>query len=178
MIYSRTDISKIEEYLSTLGVKLTLKLKKIVIKYINENTIDNWNKITTEASKNIVLIDANKKIIDSYLINETKVYNLKNFTEIQSVVKDFDFFLQEKWKIALDRPGSGNTKNIGSEVYINKLKSGNGLFKRDFGDKGKKIFDNYWINYETLDMAKKVGRDKPRFKNIATYLEWVESLNN
>ena len=42
----------------------------------------------------------------------------------------------------------------------------------------KKKFDNYWINYETLDMAKKVGRDRPIFKNIETYLKWVKSLNS
>lgn len=178
IIYSRTDISNIEEYFTILKIKLTGKLKKIIIDYINENTTENWNKIKNETSKDIVLTDKNKKIVDSYLINETKTYNLENFTEIQSVVKDFDFFIQEKWKIALDRPGSGNTKNIGSETEITKLKSGNGLFKRNFSNNGKKAFDDYWMNYETKDMAKKVGRDTPRFKNITTYLEWVKSLNS
>lgn len=178
IIYSRTDISKIEEYFSILKIKLTAKLKKTIIDYINENTTENWNEIKNEISKDIVLTDKNKKIVDSYLINETTTYSLENFTEIQSVVKDFDFFIQEKWKIALDRPGSGNTKNIGSETEISKLKSGNGLFKRKFGSNGKKTFDDYWMNYETKDMAKAVDRDAPRFKNIESYLEWVKSLNN
>jgi len=178
IIYSRTDISNIEEYLSTLKIKSTIKLKKIIINYINENTSENWDKIINEISQDIELTNENKNIVDSYLINETKTYNLDNFTEIQSVVKNFDFFIQEKWKIALDRPGSGNTKNIGSEVEISKLKSGNGLFKRKFGNNGKKVFDNYWMNYETKDMAKSVERDTPKFKNIETYSKWVESLNN
>jgi hypothetical protein len=178
IIYSRTDISKIEEYFSILKIKPTLKLKKIIIDYINENTIENWDKIVNEISKDIKLTNKNKKTVDSYLINETKTYNLDNFTEIQSVVNNFDFFIQEKWKIALDRPGSGNTKNIGSEVEISKLKSGNGLFKREFEENGKKRFDDYWMNYETKDMAKAVDRDAPRFRNIATYLKWIESLNN
>jgi len=178
IIYSRTDISKIEEYFSTLEIKLSIKLKKIIIEYINENTEKNWNRVKNEISRDTELTDENKKIVDSYLINETKIYTLENFTEIQSVVKDFDFFIQEKWKIALDRAGSGNTKNIGSETDIIKLKSGNGLFKREFGNNGKKIFDNYWMNYETLDMARKVGRDIPKFKNLVTYLEWVEHLKN
>ncbi|MBL0687064.1 MAG: hypothetical protein JJV95_00800 [Sulfurospirillum sp.] len=177
IIYSRTDISNIEDYFVALKIKSTIKLKKIIIDYINENTIENWNKITNELSQDIELTDENKKIIDSYLINETKTYNLENFTEIQSVVKNFEFFMQEKWKIALDRPGSGNTKNIGSEVEIAKLKSGDGLFKRKFGNSGKKAFDDYWMNYETKDMAKAVDRDAPRFKNIESYLEWVKSLN-
>jgi len=178
IIYSRTDISNIEDYFVTLKIKSTIKLKKIIIDYINENTIENWNKITNELSQDIELTDENKKIVDSYLINETKTYNLDNFIEIQSVVKNFEFFIQEKWKIALDRPGSGNTKNIGSEVEIAKLKSGDGLFKRKFGSNGKKAFNDYWMNYETKDMAKAVDRDAPRFKNIESYLEWVKSLNN
>jgi|LWDU01.1.fsa_nt_gi hypothetical protein len=174
IMYSRTDISNIEEYFSTLKIKTTAALKKIIIEYINENTIENWNKVINKIPKGINLTEENKKIVDCYLINETEIYNLKNFTEIQSTVKDFDFFIQEKWKIALDRPGSGNTKNIGSEVEIEKLKYGNGLFK----NYDKKTFDDYWMNYETKDMARKAGRDNPIFKNIKTYLEWVESLKN
>lgn len=178
IIYSRTDISKIEEYFLTLNIKLTTSFKKLIIKYINENTDDKWDEIVDKFSKKIQLTQKNRTRIDSCIHSETTVYNRENFTEIQSVAKDFDFFLQEKWKIALDRPGSGNTKNIGSELDINKLKMGNGLFKRNFGNNGKKVFDNYWINYETSDMARKVGRDKPRFKNIATYSEWIESLKS
>ncbi len=178
IIYSRTDISNIEDYFLTLRIKFTPKLKKTVIGYINENTIENWNKLTNELSEDIKLTDENKKIVDSFLINETKTYNLQNFTEIQSVVKDFDFFLQEKWRIALDRPGSGNTKNIGSETNIERLKIGNGLFKRNFTNDGKKAFDNYWMNYETKGMAKEVGRETPQFNNLETYLTWIKSFNN
>jgi len=178
IIYSRTDISNIEDYFVTLKIKSTVKLKKRITEYINENTREKWNNIITEIPKEIKFTSENKRIVDSYLINETTTYNLENFTEIQSVVKDFDFFIQEKWKIALDRPGSGNTKNIGSETEISKLKSGNGLFKKEFGEKGKKIFDDYWMNYETKDMAKAAERDVPRFKNIETYLDWVQSLSN
>lgn len=177
IIYSRTDITKIQEYFSSLDINLTLSMKKIVIEYINENTDEKWNKIVSKVSKKISLNSESKKVIDSFLVDETLIYNLENFKEIQSVVMDFDFFIQEKWKIAIDRPGSGNTKNIGSEVDITKLKSGNGLFKREFGSNGKSVFDNYWMNYETKDMAKAVERDKPLFKNILTYLEWVELLN-
>ncbi|MDD4854206.1 MAG: type II restriction endonuclease [Sulfuricurvum sp.] len=108
--------------------------------------------------------------------DETKAYNLENFTTIPSVVRDFDFFIQEKWKIASDRPGSGNTKNIGSESDIQRLKTGDGLFAREFGEEGKSVFDSYWINYQTKDMAKVDGRDKSSYNNLATYREWVESL--
>jgi len=55
-------------------------------------------------------------------IDENKVYMIDDLEEILSVVKDFDFIVQEKYKIAKDRPGSGNTKNIGSCVKISDLK--------------------------------------------------------
>ncbi|MFA7083947.1 MAG: type II restriction endonuclease [Arcobacteraceae bacterium] len=180
IIYSRTDISKIEKYFDSLGIKPTTVFKKFLIAYMNENTDDKWNEIVKKFesfSKKIKLTSENRSVIDSCLINETNVYNLENFIKIQSVVKDFEFFIQEKWKIALDRPGSGNTKNIGSAVDIGTLKAGNGLFRQRFGEDGKNMFDNYWTNYETKDMAKKNERDEPRFNNIMTFLNWIKSLN-
>ncbi len=108
--------------------------------------------------------------------DETMIYTLDDFDNIQSVVKDFEFFLQEKWKIATDKPGSGNTKNIGSVTEVKRLLDGDGLFFEEFGEQGKDIFDKYWMNYETNDMAKKAERDRPLFNNIATYKEWVKSL--
>ena len=47
-------------------------------------------------------------------VDERQVYTLDDLQSIVSVVRDFGFLLQEKWCIAADRPGSGNTKNIGS----------------------------------------------------------------
>ena len=172
IIYSRTDISNIEEYLQSLKISMTMPLKKLFIGYINESTDKKWDDILDKVS----LTDNNRQVIDSFLINETTVYTLDNFKEIQSVVKDFEFFIQEKWKIAIDRAGSGNTKNIGSETDIKRLKFGDGLFVREFGERGKKVFDNYWMNYETKGMAKEAGREKPHFNNIITYREWIDSL--
>lgn len=43
-------------------------------------------------------------------IDKRKSYMLNQLSEIVSVIKNFQFFVQEKWKIAIDRPGSGNTK--------------------------------------------------------------------
>jgi hypothetical protein len=103
---------------------------------------------------------------------------LDNFIEIQSVVKDFKFFLQEKWKIAIDRPGSGNTKNIGSESKISRLLEGDGLFVREYGEEGYKKFDSYWMNYLTKDMAKEAGMDNPMFNSLTTYKKWVSSLDS
>lgn len=172
IIYSRTDMSKIEEYLISLNFKISSSIKKLLVQYINENSDNKWEDIL----KKINLNSQNREVIDSFLINETEVHTLNTFQNIQSVVRDFDFFIQEKWKIATDKAGSGNTKNIGSELNIKKLKAGQGLFQKQFGLKGQKIFDNYWMNYETKSMAKDAGRETPHFNNIESYLKWKEEL--
>lgn len=98
-------------------------------------------------------------------IDERKFYKLENLDEIISVVKDVTFFVQEKWKIATDRPGSGNTKNIGSISLIEDLIKGNGIF----AELGEEVFDDYWTNYLTPDMAKKAELAKPYYNNLETY---------
>ena len=45
--------------------------------------------------------------------DEFEVYGINELARIKSVIKSFIFFLQPKYKIAIDHPGSGNTKNIG-----------------------------------------------------------------
>ncbi|MCK5346870.1 MAG: restriction endonuclease, partial [Candidatus Heimdallarchaeota archaeon] len=46
--------------------------------------------------------------------DERKTYEISDLKKITSVIRDFEFIIQEKWKIAGEKPGSGNTKNIGS----------------------------------------------------------------
>lgn len=67
-------------------------------------------------------------------------------THIQSVIKSFIFFLQPKFKIAIDHSGSGNTKNIGGIADLEKMINGQGPFVERFGDKVETVFDDYWMN--------------------------------
>lgn len=76
-------------------------------------------------------------------INDRQVINVDKLTSITSQIKDFDVFLAEKWKIACDSQGSGNTANIGSVTDVNDLKNGSGVFSK----LGERWFDEYWINY-------------------------------
>jgi len=107
-----------------------------------------------------IIYSENEKNID-----ERKCYSLENLTDIISAVKDLTFFVQEKWRIAVDRPGSGNTKNIGSVSSIDDLINGNGVFAK----LGEDIFDDYWTNYLTPDMAKKAELAKPYYNNLESY---------
>jgi hypothetical protein len=100
-------------------------------------------------------------------IDELKIHQIKDLKNITSVVKDFDFLIQEKWRIASPRPGSGNTKNIGSITNIQDLLNGNGPFV----PYGKKLFDDYWMNYLTKDMARAIDSVAP-YHNLETYRRW------
>jgi len=100
-------------------------------------------------------------------IDERKIYQIDDLQKITSVAKDFEFFVQEKYKIALDRPGSGNTKNIGSTTNIDALKKGNGTF----AELGEETFDDYWKFYLTKDMAKAAELNKSPYTNLKQYKE-------
>ncbi len=91
-----------------------------------------------------------KSELSNKRVGEREVTTIQNLKSIASVIKDFDFFVAEKWKIASDKQGSGNTANIGSIVDIADLKSGNGIFSQ----LGEEWFDEYWINYGAATMLK------------------------
>jgi len=83
-------------------------------------------------------------------VGERKVTTVKNLKSITSVIRDFDFFAAEKWKIASDKQGSGNTANIGSTLSIDDLRNENGVFSQ----LGEEWFDEYWINFGSATMVK------------------------
>ena len=107
------------------------------------------------------------------LTDENKVYTIDDLENILSVVKDFDFILQEKYKIAKDHPGSGNTKNIGSCVKISELREGTG----PFSTLGVKVFDDFWINYMTLEMARSAKLKRSPYSNLKEYLNYRNIKN-
>ncbi len=101
--------------------------------------------------------------------NEKVIYKLEDLDKIESVIRDFKFFVQPKYKIASASPGSGNTKNIGSINNIEKLINGNGVFS----NLGEEIYDDYWMYYLTKDMAKALEIPRP-YTNLKSYLEYKE----
>lgn len=107
------------------------------------------------------------------LIDENKVYSINDLEKILSVVRDFDFIVQEKYRIAKDRPGSGNTKNIGSCVKISELRDGTGPFTA----LGVKVFDDYWVNYLTNEMASSAKLAKAPYSNLKDYLSYRNVKN-
>lgn len=99
--------------------------------------------------------------------DEKTIYKFEEIDQIESVVKDFQFFVQPKYKIASASPGSGNTKNIGSTNDIKKLVNGEGVF----ASLGEEVYDDYWKYYLTKDMAKALEMDRP-YTNLKSYFEY------
>jgi hypothetical protein len=106
---------------------------------------------------------------DDVTIDETKVHGINELHSIISVARNFHFFVTEKWKIASDKSGSGNTANIGSINNIADIISGNGMFSK----LGEEWFDEYWMNYKKII----IQNGKGRTKIISTLREFVEHKN-
>ena len=100
-------------------------------------------------------------------IDELKQYSLEELEKIPSVINNFTFFAQPKYRIASDSPGSGNTKNIGSVINIKDLINGSG----PFAQLGEEVYDDYWMYYLTKDMASVMNLPRP-YTNLKTYLAY------
>ncbi len=88
--------------------------------------------------------------------------------DISSVIKDFDFFFSEKWKIASDSQGSGNTANIGSISGLDDIKNERGVFCQ----LGEEYFDLYWLNYN-----KATAMIDGKLKPVTSIWEFLISRN-
>ncbi len=100
-------------------------------------------------------------------VDETKIHQLNELKSITSVIQDLQFFVREKWEIASDFSGSGNTANIGSVKRIADILDGNGVFK-EFGEE---VFDDYWINYGKISVIGKDGNTK-KITKLKEFLEY------
>lgn len=106
--------------------------------------------------------------VDGSTIDETRAHDINELQSIASVVKNFQFFVAEKWKIASDKGGSGNTANIGSINNINDIINGRGMFSL----LGEHWFDEYWMNYKKITVQDGNGTRK-----ISTLQEFVQYKN-
>lgn len=101
--------------------------------------------------------------------DERKQFTLDDLERIPSVIRDFQFFAQPKYRIASTRPGSGNTKNIGSVTLVEQLVKGSGPFSM----LGEIVYDDYWMFYQTTDMAKALEIERP-YTDLKSYLAYKE----
>lgn len=106
---------------------------------------------------------------------ETHIYSIDEIESIPAVIKNFLFFAEEKWKIASDKGGSGNTANIGSIQRIEDILNGNGVFAKA----GEELFDDYWINFGKIEILVNGKRKKlSSFEEYLAYRGLPLTLNN
>ena len=89
-------------------------------------------------------------------VDETKCHAIGELHSITSVISNIQFFVAEKWKIAGDKGGSGNTANIGSIQRIGDILSENGMF----ANLGEEWFNDYWMNFGKITVRDESGRTR------------------
>ena len=91
---------------------------------------------------------------------------VEDLRSITSVVRDFEFFVCEKWQLASDKQGSGNTANIGAITWIEDIRRGHGVFAK----LGEKWFDEYWMNHGQATMLRE-GKSVP-IRTLADFMDF------
>ena len=147
--YVNSDHSKIKFTLGSYGSYMRKNKNRIEYKY-------------TDYCKHYVVGFVYKR---NGFAQASGVYDYKRREEITFPYKDVKCFIQEKYKIAGDKPGSGNTENIGSFSTKNfsDLKDGNGPFRK----LGQDIFDLYWKYYP------RYRRKEQRYTSLNGFVEWL-----
>ncbi len=98
---------------------------------------------------------------------ESQVFSYDRKGSIVCPYKDVKYFIQEKYKIAGDKPGSGNTENIGSissKKFLDFVE-GNG----PFASLGNNIYDIYWKYYP------KYRSVETTYNSIDEFLVWFKN---
>lgn len=93
-------------------------------------------------------------------------YKLNQTNQIEIPYKNVQYFIQEKYKIAGEKTGSGNTENIGSIKTKNfqDFEAGNGPFSY----LGKDIYNLYWSYYP------KYRESNKNYTNLNEFITWFE----
>jgi hypothetical protein len=100
-------------------------------------------------------------------IDETKRLSIDDLESITSVISNIEFFVAEKWRIASDKGGSGNTANIGSINHIADILAGDGMFR----ELGEAWFDDYWINFGKIAIKTADGTTK-KITNLEDFVKF------
>lgn len=147
--YIDSDQSTIKFTLGSFGSYMRNNTKNIEYRY-------------TDYSKHYVIGFVYKR---NDAAQESRVYNYENRSQITFPYYDVKYFIQEKYKIAGDKPGSGNTENIGSfsTKSFASLKDGTG----PFSELGQDAFNIYWKYYPKYRAAEQA------YTSLDGFLEWL-----
>lgn len=97
---------------------------------------------------------------------EGQMHYIQDIRHLEVPYKDVEVFVQEKYKIAGEKPGSGNTENIGSYKTNNMEYLING--EGPFSDLGVEVYEEYWAGYPKYRTSEK------EYTSIEEYFGWCE----
>ena len=177
-IYPDFIISYIDENDSTKYIAIDVKST-----YLKRNTNGHYRKSKiTLGSYNSFLRNGTKNIVHNYSdythhfvvgffyernpeVIEGEIVNIEDVNNLSAPYQNTIFFIQEKHKLSGDKPGSGNTENIGSfsTNNFNYFLNGNG----PFSVLGKELFEHYWRNYPKYRSTEKA------YNNLPSYIDWL-----
>ncbi len=100
------------------------------------------------------------------IANEGQLYQIEQISELPVPYKDVEVFVQEKYKISGEKPGSRDTENIGSYKTNNMEYLING--EGPFSILGLAEFERYWAGYPKYRAATK------DYTSLEQYFEWCE----
>ncbi|MFA5421726.1 MAG: type II restriction endonuclease [Bacilli bacterium] len=160
--------------------KIAVDVKTTYRKYTNNNQISPYNftlgsyaSFLRNGTKNIAY--HYNEYIKHYVIgfvydrvNGTRPGTINSiYDQILPPYRNVEYFMQEKYKIAGDKPGSGNTENIGTfkSSNINDFINGNG----PFSTLGNSVFEDYWRNYP------KYRENDIKFRNLQEYFVYKQT---
>lgn len=141
MMNSKSSTEKIAIDIKTTYISDTQSTIKFTLgsygSYMRNNTKNIQYKYT-DYSKHYVIGFIYKR---NGQAQESQIYDYSERENIEFPFYDIKYFIQEKYKIAGDKPGSGNTENIGSfsTKDFSDLKEGDG----PFSELGADVFDIY-----------------------------------
>lgn len=129
--------------------------------YMRNNTKNIEYKYTDYAKHYVIGFVYNR----NGFAQESKVFDFADRASIETPYTNVKYFMQEKYRISGDKPGSGNTENIGSIRTRNfeDFVEGNS----PFAILGEDVYDLYWANYPKYRSANKAYTSLPEF------LEWL-----
>ncbi len=146
--YVDTDQSTIKFTLGSFGSYMRNNTKNIAYRY-------------TDYAKHYVIGFVYKR---NDAAQESRVYPYAERDGITFPYRDVKYFIQEKFKIAGDKPGSGNTENIGSfsTKSFSEICNGNG----PFSELGVEVFDLYWRYYP------KYRSPEQHYTSLPEFVRW------
>lgn len=98
-----------------------------------------------------------------------KTTSIEKIDTIKAPYKNVEFFVQEKYKIAGQKKGSGNTNNIATIKSSNIADFRKG--KSYFTVLGNDIFEEYWRNYPLYTDS--ASKKEELYTDLSGYFEWL-----